>query len=174
MDIPLIKTDRLILRPFREQDAEELHCILAQEGVLRYFPTTDPPPLDRVQKLIAKQLEHWDKHGFGWWAVEPKSEGELIGWNGLQYLPEMEEIEIGFLLSKPNWGKGLTTEGAREGLKYGFETLELETIVGIVHPENIASQRVLEKLGLTFNNEAEYFGMSVYRYVIDALSYSSQ
>ena len=90
MDIPIIKTDRLILRPFRGQDAEELHRILAQEGVLRYFPTTDPPPLDRVQKLIAKQLEHWDKHGFGWWAVEPKSEGELIGWNGLQYLPETE------------------------------------------------------------------------------------
>jgi RimJ/RimL family protein N-acetyltransferase len=174
MDIPTIKTDRLILRPFTENDAEELHCILAQEGVLRYFPTTDPPPLDRVQKLIAKQLEHWDKHGFGWWAVEPKSEGELIGWNGLQYLPETEEIEIGFLLSKPHWGQGFATEGAREGLKYGFETLGLETIVGIVHPENIASQGVLEKLGLTFNNEAEYFGMRVYRYVIDVAAFSSQ
>lgn len=174
MDIPTVKTDRLILRPFTENDAKELHRILAQEGVLRYFPTSDPPPLDRVQKLIAKQLEHWDKHGFGWWAVEPKSEGELIGWNGLQYLPETEEIEIGFLLSKPYWGKGFATEGAREGIKYGFETLGLETIVGIVHPENIASQGVLEKLGLTFNNEAEYFGMSVYRYVIDVAAFSSQ
>ena len=172
MDIPTIKTDRLILRPFTERDAEELRRILAQEGVLRYFPTTDPPPLDRVQKLIASQLQHWDKRGFGWWAVEPKSKEELIGWNGLQYLPETEEVEIGFLLSKSTWGKGLATEGAREGLKYGFETLGLESIVGIVHPENIASQGVLEKLGLTLSNEAEYFGMRVYRYLINASSYA--
>ena len=172
MDIPTVTTDRLILRPFTEHDAEELHCILTEEDVLRYFPTTDPPPLERVQKFIAAQLEHWDKHGFGWWAVEPKSEGVIIGWNGLQYLTETEEIEIGFLLSKPNWGKGLATEGAREGLKFGFETLELERIVGIVHPENIASQGVLGKLGLTFNNEAEYFGMRVYRYVIDVSVYT--
>jgi RimJ/RimL family protein N-acetyltransferase len=66
----------------------------------------------------------------------------------------------------------LATEGAREGLRYGFETLGLETIVGIVHPENIASQRVLVKLGLTFTNEAEYFGIRVYRYLIDSSSYS--
>ncbi len=172
MDIPTVTTDRLILRPFTEHDAEGLHHILGQEGVLRYFPKPDPPPLDRVQKLIAAQLEHWDKRGFGWWAVEPKSEEGIIGWNGLQYLPETEEVEIGFLLSKPYWGKGLATEGASEGLKYGFETLGLERIVGIVHPENIASQGVLGKLGLTFNNEAEYFGMRVYRYGIDASAYT--
>ena len=174
MHIPTVKTDRLILRPFTEHDAEELHRILAQEGVLRYFPNTEPPPLDRVQKFIAAQLEHWDEHGFGWWAVEQKPGKEIIGWNGLQYLTDTEEVEIGFLLSKPTWGQGFATEGAREGLKYGFETLGLERIVGIVHPENISSQGVLEKLGLTFKNEAEYFGMEVYRYVIDAASYSSQ
>lgn len=174
MDIPTVKTDRLVLRPFTDHDAEELHRILAQEGVLRYFPTPDPPPLDRVQKLVAKQLEHWEEHGFGWWAVELKSDDGIIGWNGLQYLTETEEVEIAYLLAKTHWGKGLATEGAREGLKYGFEILGLERIIGLVHPENIASQRVLEKLGLTFNNEAEYFGMSVYRYVIDAPLYSSQ
>jgi ribosomal-protein-alanine N-acetyltransferase len=172
MHIPTIKTDRLILRPFTEHDAEGLHRILAQEGVLRYFPSTDPPPLDRVQKFIVAQLARWEEHGFGWWAVEPKSKGGIIGWNGLQYLTETEEVEIAYLLAKPPWGKGLATEGAREGLKYGFETLELERIVGIVHPENIASQRVLEKLGLTFANEAEYFGMNVYRYVIDIAAYT--
>ena len=174
MHIPTVKTGRLILRPFTEHDAEDLHRILAQEGVLRYFPNTEPPPLDRVQKFIAAQLEHWDEHGFGWWAVEQKPGKEIIGWNGLQYLTDTEEVEIGFLLSKPTWGQGFATEGAREGLKYGFETLGLERIVGIVHPENISSQGVLEKLGLTFKNEAEYFGMEVYRYVIDAASYSSQ
>ena len=172
MDIPTVRTERLILRAFREQDAERLCRILAEEGVLRYFPTPDPPPLDRVQKFIAGQLKHWEEHGFGWWAVEPKSREELIGWNGLQYLQETEEVEIGFLLSKDEWGKGLATEGAKEGLSYGFEKLGLKRIVGIVHPENTASQGVLKKLGMTFVNETEYFGMQVYRYVIDAVSYA--
>jgi ribosomal-protein-alanine N-acetyltransferase len=172
MDIPTVTTDRLILRAFTEQDAERLCCILAEEGVLRHFPTSDPPSLDRVQKFIAGQLKHWEEHGFGWWAVEPKSRAEIIGWNGLQYLPETEEIEIGYLLSKDYWGKGMATEGAKEGIRYGFEILGLERIVGIVHPENIASQGVLKKLGMTFSNKAEYYGMSAYRYVIDAVSYA--
>ena len=89
----------------------------------------------------------------------------------MQYLPETEEVEIGFLLSKSCWGKGLATEGARAGLRFGFGSLGLESIVGIVHPENAASQRVLEKLGMAYVNEAEYFGMRVYRYVIDAAAF---
>jgi RimJ/RimL family protein N-acetyltransferase len=172
MDIPTVRTGRLILRAFREQDAERLCRILAEEGMLRYFPTPDPPPLDRVRKFITGQRKHWEEHGFGWWAVEPRSREGLIGWNGLQYLHETEEVEIGFLLSKDEWGKGLATEGAKEGLRFGFETLALERIVGIVHPENIASQGVLKKLGMTFTNEAEYFGMRVDRYVIDVVSYT--
>jgi ribosomal-protein-alanine N-acetyltransferase len=165
MEIPTIATDRLHLRPFLESDARRLHQILMEEGVLRYFPNPDPPSLDRVRQFIMKQLEHWEKHGFGRWAVHSKANDELIGWNGLQHLPKTDEIEIGFLLSKVYWGKGLATEGGKAGLKYGFETLKLERIVGIVHPENTASQGVLKKLGLVFVSEAEYFGMHVHRYV---------
>jgi RimJ/RimL family protein N-acetyltransferase len=170
-EIPTITTERLVLRPFAEQDAGPLYDILAEEGVLRYFPNTSPPPRDRVGRFIAHQLKHWEEHGFGWWAVEPRERGELIGWNGLQYLPDTDEIEIGFLLAKDYWGQGLATEGARPGLWLGFETLRLERIVAVVHPENIASQRVIEKLGLTFTNEADYFGMHVYRYEIEAAAY---
>lgn len=97
----------------------------------------------------------------------------MIGWNGLQYLPETDEVEIGFLLSKAYWGQGLAVEGAEVVLQYGFERLGLEEIVALVHPENEASQRVIEKLRMSFVEEAEYFGMKVYRYVKDALSYRS-
>jgi ribosomal-protein-alanine N-acetyltransferase len=173
MDIPTIATSRLNLRPFTPQDAEALHRILAQEQILRYFPKPDPPSLDRVHEIIAGQLNHWKEHGLGWWAVEPRATQELIGWNGLQYLPETEEIEIGYLLSKAYWRQGLATEGAEAGLRFGFESLGLECIVGIVHPENASSQRVLDKLGMWFTYEAEYFGMRVYRYVIDASSFNT-
>ena len=77
-------------------------------------------------------------------------------------------MEVGYLLSRRHWGQGLATEGAQAALRFGVETLQLGSIVGIVHPENIASQRVLAKAGLTFINEADYFGMHVCRYVTTA------
>ncbi|MCJ7551965.1 MAG: GNAT family N-acetyltransferase [Anaerolineae bacterium] len=159
-------TPRLILRPFDPSDAKPLHSILNQEKILQYFPGPSSPSLDRVEALIQRQLAHWETHGFGWWAVQPRDHPELVGWNGLQYLPETDEVEIGYLLSRPFWGRGLATEGARAGMHFGFETLGLQTIIGIVHPENTASAHVLEKLGMRCTGEAVYFEMDVLRYEV--------
>jgi ribosomal-protein-alanine N-acetyltransferase len=160
-----IETSRLNLRPFSLDDAEPLFQILKTEGILQYFPSSDPPDLERVQKLIQRQIDHWDEHGFGWWAVEPLQNSGLIGWSGLQYLPDTDEIEIGYLLSKHYWGRGLATESATAGIDFGFDQLGIQEIIGIVHPENIASQRVLEKIGLKFHEKAEYFGMACFKYL---------
>ena len=172
-DIPTLRTRRLILRPFEEEDAGTLHQILGEEGILRYFPNPDPPPLERVQRLIAGQLKHWEEHALGWWAVQPLENPKLIGWAGLQFLPETAEIEVAYLLSKARWGQGLATEAARASLRFGFERLRLETIVALVHPENKASQRVIEKLAMTFVDQARYFGLDLYRYSIDASCWRS-
>jgi len=163
---PTLETPRLILRPFDPSDAKPLHRILNQENILQYFPGSSSPSLGRVEALIQRQSTHWESHGFGWWAVQSKDHSELIGWNGLQYLPETDEVEIGYLLSKPFWGRGLATEGARAGLCFGFEMLGLQTIVGIVHPENAASAHVLEKLGMACTGPAIYFEMDVLRYEV--------
>ena len=77
MNIPTLTTSRLTLRPFTEADAEPLHRILNEDGILRYFPRPDPPDLARVERLIAGQLRHWEEHGLGWWAVELRSTSEL-------------------------------------------------------------------------------------------------
>jgi RimJ/RimL family protein N-acetyltransferase len=167
MRIQPITTSRLILRPFTDEDAVPLHAILNQQDVLRYYPNPNPPPLERVEKFIQRQLLHWKEHGCGWWAVTRRAEGDLIGWNGLQYLPETDEIEIGFLLGKPYWGQGFATEGGKAGIEFGFRSLKLEQIVGIVHPKNTASQHVLEKLGLTFVEKTNYFGMDVFKYQVE-------
>lgn len=174
MPIPTMTTPRLTLRPFSEEDAPALQRILGVEGVLRYFPSPDPPTLERVQRFIAGQLKQWQEHGLGWWAVEPRAEKRLIGWNGLQYLPETGETEVGFLLDKAYWGQGLATEGARVGLLFGFDTLKLEQIIALVHPENEASQRVIAKLGMPLVERTQYFGMDVYRYVLSASAFRVQ
>jgi len=174
MKTPTITTERLILRPFVEADAGPLTRILNETDILRYFPNPDPPPLERVQRLVARQIAHWDEHGFGWWAVEPRQPHgglELIGWNGLQFLPETGEIEVGYLLSEAYWGKGFATEGGLASLQFGFGVLGLESIIAIVHPDNKASKRVIEKLGMSLIDRNNYFGMDCLRYILDRHDY---
>jgi ribosomal-protein-alanine N-acetyltransferase len=171
MKIPTLTTARLNLRPFTTSDVDPLHRILTVGDVLRYYPTPDPPARDRVERLIAHQLKQWEEHGYGWWAAEFRENGALIGWNGLQYLPETEETEVGYLLARGFWGQGLATEGAWASVQYGFERLGLQTIIGITHPDNIASQRVLTKLGMSLTGPAHYFGMDCLHFAVDRASF---
>ena len=171
MTAPTLETTRLTLRPFAEEDATELHRILNQEGILQYFPGPGSPSVDKAQRFVAHQIRQWEEVGYAWWAVELKETRSLIGWNGLQYLPETEETEIGFLLDKEHWGRGLTTEAGLAGLRFGFETVELGEIIALAHPKNLASQRVIEKLGLHFAEETEYFDIAVRRFVLDVQAY---
>jgi ribosomal-protein-alanine N-acetyltransferase len=166
MGIPTLKTARLTLRGFRPEDVEPLYHILQVPGILRYFPNPDPPPRDRVERLITHQLGHWHEHGYGWWAVELPDQRALMGWCGLTFLPETGETEVAYLLAKPYWGQGYATEAAWAALQYGVEHVDVEQIIGLTHPENVRSQRVLEKLGMSFVDQAEYFGMQLYRYAI--------
>ena len=165
--IPTFATPRLTLRPFTSDDAASLHRILNQPNILQYFPNPDAPSIKRVGEIIDKQLAHWQEHNLGWWAVVPSENTELIGWNGLQYLPETDEVEVGYLLSKRFWGQGLATEGAKISLEFGFDQLGLKRIIGLTHPNNSASQKVLLKCGLKFVDLANYFDMQVRRYVVE-------
>lgn len=163
-DTPTLTTRRLMLRGFTEQDAEPLCRILSQDGVLRYFPNSNPPALERIQNMIAHQRAHWKEFGYGRWAVVLRTGQTCIGWAGLEFLPEMNEAEVAYLLSKDYWGQGLATEAALAAVQYGFETAGLARIVGIVHVENVASRRVMDKLGMSLLDQANLWGMECYRY----------
>lgn len=164
--IPELLTPRLRLRAFAAADAEPLRRLMAEPGVLRYFPSTAPPDLERVQRFLALVADHWNAHGYGLWAAERREDGRLLGRCGLFRIPDTGETEVDFLLEKPAWGLGLATEAARAALRFGFETQPLELVVGIVHPDHVASQRVLEKLGLKRTARTVYFGMDCFRYAI--------
>ena len=99
METPSLTTPRLSLRPLEPADALILHGIYQMEGVLKYFPNPSPPPLEKVGNLITGQKKHWAEHGYGNWGLLLNGEKEIIGWVGLQYLPELDETEVGFLLS---------------------------------------------------------------------------
>ena len=162
--IPTILTNRLTMRSLHPDDAEELHRVMHERDVLRFFPSTQPPSRERVSSLIARQIDHWREYGYGWWALEDRRTSAFVGWCGLQYLPETSEVEVAYLLGREYWGQGLATESAVAAVGYGFDEIGLGTIVALAHPDNTASQRVIEKLGMAFVDAAVYFGMTVRRY----------
>jgi RimJ/RimL family protein N-acetyltransferase len=97
--------------------------------------------------------------------VVTRADDRVVGWTGLEYLPELGQTEVAYLLSKQTWGRGYATEAARAAIQFGFETCRLPGLIGLVHPENIASIRVLEKCGLAFSDRLALWGLEMLRYV---------
>ena len=100
-----------------------------------------------------------------------KASGAFVGFCGLKYLDNTSEIEVGYRLAKKFWGKGFATEAARASLHYGFETLGLDRIVAVVQPENAASCRVIEKIGLRYEKDARFYDTDVRYFAITREEY---
>jgi RimJ/RimL family protein N-acetyltransferase len=149
MEVPGILTRRLRLRGWREGDVELMTAIYAEPEVVRYLRPLD---LDGTRQQLSRFVDHWKEHGFGLWAVEDRASGRLIGRIGLVHHDDWTETsydaEVGWTLERATWSRGLATEGGAAALRFGFETKGMERIISIAHRENVASQRVMEKLGL--------------------------
>jgi|SRR5690606_2290787 ribosomal-protein-alanine N-acetyltransferase len=161
--IPSIKTNRLILRPFKLDDKDSLFQITQEENIFRYFPMKAAWSIEQAERYINHQTLHWEKFKYGHWAVVLREPGHLIGWNGLEFLPDTNETEVGYLFSKKFWGKGYATESTQKAVQFGVDK-GLKEIIGLTDPDNIASQRVLEKSGLSFTRRQSYFGMEMFRF----------
>ena len=164
--ISTLHTPRLTLRPLAPEDAVTLHGIYQVEGVLQYFPNPNPPPLEKVERFITGQQAHWDTYGYGNWGIVPKGKRDIIGWAGLQFLPETNETEVGYLLNRQSWGKGYATEARRASLRFGFEGFNFPEIIALVHPDNAASLKVAAKCGLTVVERKVYWGIEMVRHTL--------
>jgi ribosomal-protein-alanine N-acetyltransferase len=168
MELPEIETERLLLRQFTPADLEiYAERIFADPDVTQFLPKRDISPQERAGRVLKKFGEHWQQHGFGDWAVTDKADGQLMGHCGLNYVPEAGEVEVEYALAKAYWGRGIASEAARASVCYGFETLSLPRIIALADPQNIASRRVMEKIGLTYQKEAFFFGMRLVYYQIE-------
>ncbi|UOE42432.1 GNAT family N-acetyltransferase [Chryseobacterium suipulveris] len=106
--------------------------------------------------------DHYEKYGFGRWSVLHKETQEYLGWCGLKYDEALDEVDLGFRFYQKHWRKGFATEAAKKCIEIGFAQLRLKKIVGRVMPENRASIKVLEKVGMSFVerrivNDQEWF-----------------
>jgi RimJ/RimL family protein N-acetyltransferase len=164
------ETARLRLRRWHAEDLEPYTRINADPEVMRFIAGGMPKTPEECAADLAYVEDHWERHGFGLWAAELKSSGELIGFVGLSeptFIPELiGTVEVGWRLGREHWNQGLATEGARAALDAGFSELDLAEIVSVIDPDNRASVRVAEKLGMTYGGPVRHplgFAVGVYR-----------
>lgn len=150
-DAVRLRTDRLVLRGWRDDDRAEFAAMNADPAVMAFFPGTR----DRAESdaLVARIRDHFRQHGFGFWAVEAPGTAQFVGFVGLWRTdfeaPFTPCVEIGWRLAGRFWGRGYATEAARAALGFGFETLRLAEIVSFAAAGNLRSRRVMERIGMT-------------------------
>ena len=146
-----METRHLILRPFTLDDAEAWLPLISLPEIIRYTGDTPAASVEEARELLrTRPLSDYAVHGYGRMAVIEKASGRLVGFSGLKYVAELDETDVGYRFLPDCWGKGYATESARPVMAQGVRDHGIGRIVGTVHPDNPASGRVLEKLGLRF------------------------
>ena len=154
-----LQTLRLDFREFAGTDADDLWRLDQDPGVMRYINGGKPSTRAQVaarMRLLPRVYRLYP--GLGTWRASRRDTGAYIGWFTLKYIPDTVEVEVGYRLARTAWGLGFATEGARELVRYGFDTVGLHRIIGITHPGNKASQNVLGKCGLAPAGWGRYYG----------------
>lgn len=171
MTIPTLETEHLLLRAWRAEDADAWYRVLQEPGLLKYFPDPNPPSRRMADRYIEHHLEHWRTFGYGHWVVTRRDDGSIVGWTGLEYVTELEQTELAYLLSRSVWGRGYATEAGRAAVRFAFDTSGVEELIGLVHPENGASIRVLEKCGMSLVDRVTLWGLEMCRYCLGRPGY---
>jgi ribosomal-protein-alanine N-acetyltransferase len=166
---PEVRTERLLLRQWRDADAEPLAAIYAQPEYLEHMPAVD---LDETREQIERFRSRWEEDGFSHWAAEDPASGLLVGRIGLlrhrDWQVATNPVEVGWTLDRCYWGKGLATEGGRAALElWRKRLLDDHELVSITLPENVRSRAVMERLGLTLRGSTPWRGSDHVWYAID-------
>jgi RimJ/RimL family protein N-acetyltransferase len=161
-----LETERLVLRWFREDDFDQFCKISSDAEVMRFLGDGRSMTEMEVWRQMATIMGHWYFRGYGIWAVEEKETGQLVGRIGLVFPAGWPGFELGWTLRRESWGKGYATEGARRALEYAFTEIGRDHVISCIAPENVASERVAERLGEKIEGRTELLGRDVIIYGI--------
>jgi RimJ/RimL family protein N-acetyltransferase len=157
--VNVIETERLLLEPLNVSRLEDFVALTANPDTMRYWAPGGPFTRDRAERNFAASLARLSEHGFGRRWIVAKENGAGLGFTETKYFGEScddvspDEVEIGWMLTPSAWGRGFATEAGSAVCDEAFDRLELESIVAEHHPENAASGRIMEKLGMAFERD---------------------
>jgi len=156
----IIDTGRLILRRFTLDDLPAFFQLGSRPEIIRYAQSTPWASLDEARAfMVAAPFQDYATYGYGRFACVWKESGEVIGFSGLKYVPEIGDTELGYRFLPEFWGMGLATEAGRASIEFARADLSLTRLVAMVHPDNLASAGVLAKLGFAVEKQLRYSGL---------------
>ena len=157
MNTPTLETDRLILRPFKKEDASDVfECWESDPDVAKYMFCTSHNDIEKTKEWIAFEIGQIEKDDWYRFAIVLKETNELVGTGLIYYEEEVQCWEIGYNLGKKYWGKGYTTEAMKKIIAFAIEELGFSEIVGRYAKENPASGNVMRKLGFQYEKDIPY------------------
>jgi ribosomal-protein-alanine N-acetyltransferase len=164
----LLETKRLVLRPFEPSDAEVAFGWFGDPVVMRFSPGGPDTSLEQTRKRLSNYQRHQTAHGFSKWIIIDRGSGLAIGDSGLLVLEDYGWIDLGYRFAQNSWGKGLATEAASAWARAAFERFHMDLLGAFVHPKNLASIRVLEKLRFRPVGQDSIMGMDAILYALGA------
>jgi len=164
--VPRIATERLLLREFRTGDFDGFAANMADPEATKFLlsSTTDRR---MAWRIFSSAAGGWVLSGAGWWAVEARESGEMVGTVGAFMRESFPDIEIGWTLYRRFWGKGYATEAARAAVAFSFDVHRARRVIAHIAPKNAPSIAVSERLGMTFETDVDLFGEPAGRYVME-------
>jgi RimJ/RimL family protein N-acetyltransferase len=161
-----LETDRLTLRMLRESDFDDYAEMCADVETMRYIGDGQPLARPFAWRNLAMMVGHWSLRGYGLWAAEERSSGALAGRIGFWNPDGWPGFELGWMLRRAFRGRGYATEGARAALRFAFTELRQRQVLSLIHPENVASVRVAQRLGERLLGPVEVMGKPALAYRI--------
>lgn len=163
-----IETDRLKLRVFTPDDLPIYHeTVYGDADVMRYLPGGIPRPIDGTQSVLEWTILQFDTFGFTMWAVFDKADKTFLGHCGVIQLQRTSDFEIAYAFGKAYWGKGYAREAGHASLRHAFEVGDMTQVYAMAYPENVNSQRVMQKLGMKSEGRTDrYHGAELALYSI--------
>lgn len=154
-----LDTARLELEPFHDAHFEGLRVMDSDAGVMRYINGGIVNTPEETWETIRRVQARWSKYGFSWWAIKEKVSGDIVGAACLQYLANVEgaPLEIGWRLVPAHKGKGYATEAARAIVNFAMDHVGATYLVAVADPENMPSQRVMQRLGMTYKATERHY-----------------
>jgi RimJ/RimL family protein N-acetyltransferase len=164
----LLATKHLVLRPFAPSDAEAAFGWFGDPVVMRFSPAGPDTSLEQTRQRLSNYQRHQIAHGFSKWIIIDRGSGLAIGDSGLLVMEEYGWIDLGYRFAQSFWGKGLATEAASAWVHAAFERFHMDLLGAFVHPNNLASIRVLEKLRFRPVGQDSIMGMDAILYSLNA------
>jgi RimJ/RimL family protein N-acetyltransferase len=166
MSFPELETERLRLRMFCHSDTDAYADMCADPEIMRFLGDGKPMSRDMAWRNMATVMGHWHLRGYGFWAVEEKSTGELVGRVGCWNPEGWPGIEVGWTILRAAWGQGFAVEAGRAAMDWAFQQLNLESLSSVIRTGNDRSVRVAEKLGESWDYTLELMGYECQIYTI--------